>query len=92
MRQLLHCILPCLSVVRQEGPAAPLLFADVIASPGATKSGLILLSYAGPFELKYETNPISVEYKVLCEDPTETEFFEVLSIDVDESWPAFPAA
>ena len=44
--------LPCLSVVRQLGPPCPLLFADVIASPGATKSGLILRSYVGPLELK----------------------------------------
>ena len=82
---LLHYTLPCLSVVRQDGPAAPLLFADEIACPGATKSGLILLSYVGPLELKYETNPISLVYKVLCDDPTDTEFFEVLSVEVDES-------
>ena len=35
---------------------------------------------------------MSVENNVVCEEPTETEFFDVLSTEVEESNPALPAA
>ena len=42
---------PVFSTVPQEAPLFPLDCADMRASPGATRSGLMRPSYTGPLEL-----------------------------------------
>src|SRR4051812_31630513 len=63
---------PIISTVLQLCPLLPLDLADSSCSPGATRSGLMRLSYTGPLALNQDTSSMLLESSVDSPLATET--------------------